>query len=545
MNIPSIPVLYGTESGNAEYCAERLARSLKSRGLDARSIDMDEFDPVWVERLSFVAFVTSTYGNGDPPSNARRMLAFLQRDELRLPKLRFAVCGLGDETFHHFAKCGQDFESALIRAGASPLTQRVDCDVDFDDAFEGFERATVSAVERYMARSNASRSPPSDTTAPRGHSEHLSSPPRLFEATLLHKRKLSGLGSNKWTMHYEFDVSHAPTPYQVGDCFAVHPTNCPKLVETMLSVMQQDAATSVTWRGETRALSDVLSRSCLAHVETDLLRSVTKLHRGAERPAGVALQDGPDAVRRYREERDVLDVLRDNAPQGISGDAVVPYLRRLAPRLYSVASSPAKSPKTVSLVVETLRYQRRGRVIQGVASNFLAHRVERGGRVDMHLVPNPAFRFDDSDRPLIMVGPGTGIAPFRAYLEDIEQLRTSQQARLTWLFFGHQRFSTDFLYQEDIMRWHESGVLSRLDLAWSRMQSKKIYVQHRLLERGSAVWSWLQRGAQIYVCGDGLGMEPGVAEALRTIACRHGQISDPQTWFERLVECGDYKADAY
>ncbi|MBV1860191.1 MAG: sulfite reductase flavoprotein subunit alpha, partial [Nannocystaceae bacterium] len=471
MNIPAIPVLYGTESGNAEYCAEQLARALKTRGLDARAIDMDDFDPTWIERVSAAAFVTSTYGNGDPPSNARKMLEYLQREDVQLPKLSFAVCGLGDETFHHFAKCGQDFEAALLRAGAAPLTDRVDCDIDFDDSFEDFERATVSALEEQQTTAAATeiREAESNATTPSESVEAPAQSSRVFAATLLERKKLSGIGSNKWTMHYSFDISAAPEPYQVGDCFAIHPTNGPRVIDSVLSALQEETSHPVSWRGQTLPLGEVLAQACLRHVDNALLQTLAKLPRGDERPGGTALADGDDATRRYREERDVLDVLVDNAPHGAAAQDVVQHLRRLAPRMYSVASSPAKNPAAVSLVVETVRYQRRGHVVQGVASNLLATRVELGETVDMHLVPNTAFRFNDSDRPVIMVGPGTGIAPFRAYLEHLEQIHSPQNCRLTWLFFGHQRFSTDFLFQEDIMRWREAGILSRLDLAWSRI----------------------------------------------------------------------------
>lgn len=538
MSLPVVPVLFGTESGNAEYCAGSLAGALRKRGLDARAIDMEAFPPESLAEVSFAIFITSTYGNGDPPYNARALLEHLQTTRTHYPDLHFAVCGLGDSTFEMFAQCGRDFEAALLRVGATPLANRVDCDVDYDEDFEAFEDDAVAAFEKAVgeAPERAKAGAVAETPAERAVES------RVFAAELLEKRRLSGHGSNKWTMHYTLDVSDAPQQYEVGDCFAVHPVNGRQQVDAMLTVMQLDGTELVEWQQLTLPLAEVLRRACLAHVETALLEGLAALG-GDEGPAAVALRTGKDALRQYRADRDVFDVIFENAPAGVAAESVVPHLRKLAPRLYSVASSPARNPKTVDLTVETLRYQRRGRVMMGVASNELAVHRAVGDMVSVHLVPNEAFRFHvDVDAPLIMVGPGTGIAPFRGFLQHLE---CAGSGRPTWLFFGHQREPADFLYREEIRGWLESGVLHRADFAWSRMQATKVYVQHKIRERGADVWSWLARGAEVCVCGDAQGMEPGVVEALKSVAAQHGGVSDPDAWFEQLRAANRYRADVY
>ncbi|MEM6294579.1 MAG: sulfite reductase flavoprotein subunit alpha [Myxococcota bacterium] len=534
----AIPVLFGTESGNAENCADDLAKALNDAGIEARSVDMENFDSSSLASMPVAIFVSSTYGNGDPPFNARALLEHLQTPGLALPNLNFAVCGLGDSSFEHFAKCGKDFDAALRAAGAHAMLDRVDCDDDFEDTFEPFQDAVVDHLKAHpeLLASSAAASEAAPVAAATSDR-----PTRVFDAALVASRRLSGANSGKWTMHYEFDVSGAAETYAVGDCFAVHPTNGPRAVEAVLGALRADASATVSWRDEQLPLHQVLQRACLLTVTNELLDVVTALPGSASKPAALAVAGGSDAAKAYRNENHVVDVLLQNAPDGVTAQAFVAALRKLQPRLYSVASSPAKDPKRVAFTVETLRYQKAGRTVEGVASMQLASRVEVGATVPMHFVPNAAFRFDDAQTPLIMVGPGTGIAPFRGQLEHMEARGTK---RPTWLFFGHRTEADDFLYREDLQRWRDAGVLERLDCAWSRDQAEKVYVQDRMVEHGDELWAWLQRGAIVYVCGDATGMEPGVAHALRTIATEHGQ-ADAAAWFETLVAEGRYKTDVY
>ena len=544
----TIPVLFGTETGNAEFCSESLVEALEAEGFDAQLIDMMDFNPSDISAQRVVIIVTSTYGNGDPPSNAEELLSYLQNETPSLSHVNFAVCGLGDSSFTHFAQCGKDFEKALLACSAVPMFDRVDCDEDYDVAFDRFKDTALEHLKTHRATLESAAAPsvapapaaPSASESPRAQESVTRDRP--FQARLAGKRLLSKAGSAKETMHYDIDITGSGLSFRVGDCFGVHPRNSHRAIAEVLEAAGLNGDLSVTWRGETSVLRDAMKGICLQQVTLDLVKTLAALPGAQGGPAALALTQGDAAVSAYIKDHHVVDVLRAHPTDALDAQTLVGALRRLQPRLYSVASSPTHNPNQVGFTIETLRYGWNDRDVEGVASCWLADQVAEGEGVPLYLVKNEAFLFPSDSTPVIMVGPGTGIAPFRGYLEEVEAAGISNR---TWLFFGHQHASKDFLYEDEIKRWQLHGTLDRVSFAWSRDQADKVYVQHRILEAADELWSWIQQGALIYVCGDAQGMAPAVAEAFQTIATTRGGHSDGAAWLQDMVTEGRYKTDVY
>ncbi|MFK7927676.1 MAG: sulfite reductase flavoprotein subunit alpha, partial [Myxococcota bacterium] len=361
-----------------------------------------------------------------------------------------------------------------------------------------------------------------------------------YEAKVIEARKLNGAGSSKETMHYVIDLGDSGISFQGGDSFGVLPTNPPEEVAGILEASGLDAESSVrTADGRTLALRGVLARRCcLQHTSPEFLRRVA----ADGGPGAEALAQGEAAVTAYLKDRFVLDVLRDHDAL-LDGQTLVDLLRPLPPRLYSVTSSPKVSSTTVDFLVETLRYERVGRPCEGVASVWLADRCT-DQPVPLYLVANPNFRLPADDADIIMIGPGTGLAPFRAFLQ--ERQKTSAKGR-NWLFFGHQHEAHDFLYKDELASWESSGLLTKADYAWSRDQEHKVYVQDKIRAAGGELWTWIEGGAHIFVCGDASGMAPGVDEALRDVAVTHGGMDAAQAkaYVKKLITDDRYHRDVY
>ncbi|TVQ92214.1 MAG: sulfite reductase [NADPH] flavoprotein alpha-component [Deltaproteobacteria bacterium] len=570
---PPIRVLFGTETGNAEGCAEELVEDLSKLGLSVELTDMDDYEHESVSDEDVVLIVTSTFGNGDPPYNAFTFMELLKGpDAPSIEGVRFSVCGLGDKSYPNFAQCGRDFDERLGALGGERIVPRMDCDVDFEVPFDQWKQQVLAWARENLDISQAAPPPaakPSaksgglwgkvsgwfggkkaapvqaSSAAPAGVAvDAATGPPsrdRPFLARVSQSRLLSREGSAKETRHYEIDLTGSGIAFQGGDSFGVLPQNPPAEVEGILAQLGLDPEASVQVKGRTLALRGALARRlCLQSVSVDLLRELAK----REGPGQEALQDGGPAIKAYLAERYLLDVLRDHPSASLSAQALVDKLKPLPPRLYSVASSPLVDRDKVAFLVETLRYERAGRPCEGVASVWMADRLDEGGEIPLYLAANPDFHLPSDEVDILMFGPGTGLAPFRAFLQERDARDASGRS---WLFFGHQHESTDFLYREELLAWLERGRLARLDLAWSRDQDHKVYVQHKLLEAGAEAWRWIEGGAHLYVCGDAKGMAPGVHEALLQVAREHGGLdaAAAQAWLRGLEEQGRYHRDVY
>ena len=549
MTTPTIPVLFGTETGNAEYCADLLVEALEEEGFSASLIDMADFNPDETASHPVLFIVTSTYGNGDPPANAERMLDYLQKDSPKLSGLNFAVCGLGDTSFHHFAQCGKDFEKALLACSAKAMFDRVDCDEDYEVSFDAFKESAVSYLRENKdslfnpETASSNETDPAAAAATTDFTEaKVGGAERVYQAKLLEKVLLSKPGSAKETMHYELELPDSETGYRVGDCFAVDPENSARAIASVLTAAQMTGDEMVSWRGETIPLREALQSACLQQVTLELVRLVAKQPGAEESPAARVLNQENAQITAFLKEHYVVDLLEEHDTSQIEANTLMGALRKLQPRLFSVASSPTKDAQRVGFTIETVRYERKGKALEGVATCWLADRVHVGDSFPVRLVKNDDFQFPQDGTSVIMVGPGTGIAPFRAFLEEVEACQAPND---TWLFFGHQHEAYDFLYETEIKRWLENGTLDRADFAWSRDQEQKVYVQNKIEQSADQLWSWLERGARIYVCGDAEGMAPGVASAFKAVATKQGGIHDADAWLQQLVDSGRYKTDVY
>jgi len=504
---------------------------------------MDDYNPAELSNEVIAIIVSSTYGSGDPPGNAEALMDWLSRSSSSVSGVAYAVCALGDQTYPDFCQAGVDFDRLMEERGGRRVVPRKDCDYYFEEPFGEFSEDVLSWLrsEGKTLLTGEAASVSTEAAAPAEVSPTSERAPRgtrnaPVAATLRARRRLNVGQSKKETMHYELAWSGDDVAFEPGDSFAVLPKNNATEVDAILSRLVLDGQTSVKVGSTNSSLRDALLSACdLQTVSEDLLR------RFGGPPVGAAALE----LREYLDKRHLIDVLHDCPKASIDAQGLVEALRSLKPRLYSVANSPLIERNAVHFTVETLRYERQNRSCEGVASTWLADRVSDGSDVLMYRVAAPHFRLPaTTGTPILMIGPGTGIAPFRAFLQHRE---AQGDPGRNWLFFGHQHKATDFLYRAELERYIQTGALTKLSLAWSRDQAHKIYVQDRVREQGAEVWSWIQSGAYIYVCGDKLAMAPQVREVFVQIGIDHGGLSLAQS--EAMVAAleseGRYCADVY
>jgi NADPH-dependent sulfite reductase flavoprotein alpha-component len=522
---PRHQVLWASQTGNGELLAERCAQRLRGAGLEVQLSCMEAVSPRQLQGAASVLLIASTFGDGDAPDSARAFWQALQGEEGTLcAELPYAVLALGDSSYDQFCGFGRKLDQRLAELGGRRLLQRVDCEPDFDEAFCGWLEALLPSL------GTAATPQPVNEPAP----VTIYGKQQPWAAALVENRLLNGPGASKETRQLVFDLSGSGFSYAAGDALGVWPRNCPTLVDELLALTQLDGKAMVELKGQPAM---PLAEALQAHLE---IAKVTPQQLQAF--AGSA----PDLQRLLQPEckaelqdwlwgRQLVDVLRA-FPQKMPLASWLDLLKPLQPRLYSISSSPLAHPDQVHLTVSTVRYGER----KGVCSSFLADRAQA---LKVAIFPQVSKHFrlpEDDSVPVIMVGPGTGIAPFRAFLEERE-VRGAKGGN--WLFFGEQYAATDFYYQEQLQAWQASGHL-RLDTAFSRDQAKKIYVQQRMLEQGAQLWQWLEAGAYFYVCGDAQRMAKDVDAALREIIAEHGGV-DADTYMEALSKAKRYRRDVY
>ena len=517
-----LAILYGTQTGSAAGLSRKIAAAAKKRAIKARVIDMAKHESLDLAREPNLLIVTSTYGDGEMPDNAQTFWQTLASDSApKLKDTRFSVLALGDSNYIKFCQAGKDFDARLEALGATRLHPRTDCDVDYDEPAAAWMEAVLTAL---AAAAPSSRD---------GHTDAEINEPKWskknpYPAKLLTNRLLNAEGSGKEVRHFEIDLGDSGLTYTAGDALGVMPSNCPALVEECLTVL---GATGEEACGDLTLHSALISRYDLIKPSPDLLAL-----------AGLPAREGEN-LNTWLYGRDVIDVLRQ-LPAPPSPDALPKLLRKLQPRLYSISSSPKAHPGQVHLTVGSVRYQAHGRTRKGVCSTFLADRAATTG-VPIFFHSSPGFRLPvDGSRPVIMVGPGTGIAPFRAFLHERQATGATGG---NWLFFGDQHESSDFYYREELEALRKTGALTRLDTAFSRDQAAKIYVQDRMIEQAVELHTWLEKGAHFYVCGDASRMAKDVELALHKIYEMAGHFS-PEAAIAAvtaLKTLGRYQRDVY
>lgn len=544
-----LTILFATESGNSEALADQTVALAKRKGFKAKAKSVADVPVSELPKLENVLLIASTWGDGEPPDPAVDFHKELQSESApSLKKVHFSVCALGDTSYDQFCQFGKELDQRFADLGATRVSDRVDCDIDFEESWETWANAALSALteanqQANPVSTNTVAAQPAETAAPVASFESAYGKKNPFPAEVLEKVNLNGTGSAKETIHLELSLASSGLSYEAGDALALIPTNREHDVSRILEATGLSATTEVTTKTGTGTLENALRH------ELDITalskRVVEKYNAIAESEKLAALLNDKAELNNYLWGRQIVDLFREFPVKGLNAEQFVGLLRKLPPRLYSIASSIAMHPEEVHLTIGAVRYNSHNLDRTGVASTHVADVLEPGTTVPVFIQPNKNFKLPVNDNtPVIMVGPGTGIAPFRSF---IEERAANKSPGKNWLFFGDQKSQFDFLYQLEWQQYAKDGILSRIDTAFSRDQEEKIYVQHRLLEHAEEIWNWLEQGAHFYVCGDASRMASDVHQALIECVMKGGRLKadSAEAYLDELKKKRRYQRDVY
>ena len=536
-----LTIVYGSQTGNARRLAEQLAERSEAAGVPVRLLRAGAYPQRELAQERTLVLVISTQGEGEPPDDARGLVEFIAgRRAPQLPALRFAVLGLGDSSYPQFCAIGRQLDARLAELGASRFAPLGEADVDIESVATSWTERALQQVQELLKTT-----PPARVTALHAVTNAaVHSRERPFAATVLANQRIVARDSARDVRHLELSLQGSGLRYEVGDALGVWPRNPAALVAQWLDALRLDGGQAVTLQGRTLPLSEWLAGE----------REITRLHRGfiaalaaasgSEALSGLLLPEQAAALAQLLAADQPIDLLRRHSARW-DAPALVAALRPLTPRLYSIASSPKAVGEEVHLTVAVVEYAAHGSMHWGAASSFLAGLAE-DGLARVFIEPNERFRLPaDGARDVIMIGPGTGVAPFRAFVQERQETAASGR---NWLFFGNRHAAQDFLYQVEWQAALKNGALHRLDLAFSRDgDGAKVYVQDRLRQRGAEVYAWLQGGAYLYVCGDSAHMAKDVHAALIEVIATHGNRSadEAAAWLAELLQQGRYARDVY
>ncbi|MEP2603401.1 MAG: assimilatory sulfite reductase (NADPH) flavoprotein subunit [Paraglaciecola sp.] len=538
----SMTILYGSQTGNAKGVAEEYKAKLDALNIPSKLVSMADYKHKQLKTESHVAIVVSTHGEGEAPDDAVELHCFLGGKKApKLDGLKFAVLGLGDTSYEFFCQTAKDFDSRLQSLGAKRIIDRVDCDVDYDEAATAWFESLNHEIKEELLAPSAGAAPSLNLGAQSvAATQYTKKAP--FAASLLESQKITGRDSVKDIRHIEISLEESGIQYCPGDALGVWFENDEQLVAALLAALELNPEETITFSGEEYSLKQVLvSKLELTQSYPSFVQAYAGFANNVELNA---LIEDKAVLREYLAERQIIDIVRQY-PAKLSAQELVDALRGMTPRLYSIASSQAEVEDEVHLTVALVEFDAHGSVHQGGASSFLSKRLNEGGEVKVFVEKNDNFRLpDDGNTPVIMVGPGTGIAPFRAFMQQREAEEASGE---NWLFFGNPNYTQDFLYQTEWQRFVKEGVVNKITLAFSRDQEEKIYVQHRMLEQGAELYNWLEKGAHLYVCGDANHMAKDVQDALVKIVIEHGGKTEEQAeqYLSDLRRAKRYQKDVY
>jgi sulfite reductase (NADPH) flavoprotein alpha-component len=546
-----IAVLYASQSGTAEGLARKVAKDLKAKGHVASLHSLEGYTPSALIAERYAIIIASTYGEGEAPDGARPFYEQLCLE--RFPcceNLSYAVLALGDSNYEHFCKFGVDLDSKLAALAGTRICDRVNCDIDLDEAFAQWKTALYSSIDEIVATRPARTTPSSSITlvssgpSAAATSAHTRDNPYL--APLIDKRALTCDVSSKLTLHLAFNISGSNVTYEAGDACGVIPQNDPRLVEEILNALNFCGSVSVQLP---KAGATTLHDALLKHLQiTRLTRKMIEAYATigqCQTLFNLLVPEQQAHLEKYSYDRGLIDLLHDYP--GVLRDPadLVAMLPPLTPRLYSISSSPSAHSGEIHTTVAVVRYRSHNRERGGVCSTLLADRTGTGESLPVYIQANKRFRLPSNPgAPIVMIGPGTGIAPFRSFLHERRALNHTGR---NWLFFGERSAATDFLYREELESMHKDGHLYRLDLAFSRDQDQKIYVQDRMLEQSSELFRWLEEGASLYVCGDASRMAKDVDATLHTIVQKHRNCAREAAadYVQQLKDEHRYHRDVY
>jgi sulfite reductase (NADPH) flavoprotein alpha-component len=539
----SLTILYGSQTGNAKSVAQEYKAKLDALNVPSKISSMADYKQKQLKTESHVVVIVSTHGEGEAPDDAVALHSFLGGKKApKLNDLNFAVLGLGDTSYEFFCQTAKDFDKRLQDLGATRITDRVDCDVDYDaDVTAWFETVTHQVKDQLGAKSAQSAGASLNLGAGSvAATQYTKKAP--YTATLLESQKITGRDSVKDIRHIEISLENSGIQYRPGDALGVWFKNDASLVGELITVLGLENDAPVNWSNDNYSFNDVLVNKL--ELTLSYPTFVSKYAEYANHVELNALLDDKSVLREYLAQRQIIDIVRQ-FPAKVTAQEFVDTLRGMTPRLYSIASSQAEVEDEVHLTVALVEYDAHGHAHQGGASSFLSTRLDEGGEVNVFVETNDNFRLpDDGNVPVIMIGPGTGIAPFRAFMQQREAEEASGE---NWLFFGNPNYTQDFLYQTEWQRFVKDGVVNKISLAFSRDQEEKVYVQHRMLEQGEELYRWLEQGAHLYVCGDANHMAKDVQDALVQIVIEHGAKSEEQAeqYVSDLRRAKRYQKDVY
>lgn len=538
-NARTINILYGSQTGNSESVAIDTAANAKAHGLLANVKSMDEIELDDLVQMEYVLIITSTYGEGEMPDNAQLLWDAVSVDSApKIEQLKYAILALGDTSYDLFCQAGIDWDNRLSELGAQRLSDRTDCDVDFDERAE----AWIGNIIPIMAEGASVVG----TTSNDGESDK----PKFnrknpFISKILTNRLLTSEKSSKETRHYEFSLEGSGLSYEAGDALNVVPQNCPDLVADITKAIGCNSKEEQQINDQLITLSEALQTHFEIKLPSkDLIQQIAK--RSDDKELNKLLKpEEKDNLSKYLWGRDTLDLLLQFPKLEFTAAEFIALLKPLQHRAYSISSSGKMHPESIHLTVASVRYNSHNRDHKGVCSTYMADLVNHKTDVKIFFSPNTNFRVPEDDTlPIIMVGPGTGIAPFRAFLQEREYRKALGK---NWLLFGDRNKATDYIYQDEIEAMQKSGLLTRLDLAFSRDQEEKIYVQDKMLENGEEMFSWLEQGGSFYVCGDANYMAKDVDKALHRLIEKHGEQTQEQAvdYVNQMKKEKRYVRDVY
>lgn len=538
--ISPVKILLASRTGNGAKVAQRLKEQALLENIPLITEDLNDYQNSKLKDEKYILVIVSTHGEGVPPIAAEEFYNFIHGNRApNLSNTKFAVLALGDKSYLHFCKTGKDIDKRLEELGAQRITQRVDCDIDFYSDAENWIKQILQIIKNEHLNKTESFSIRNEAQQLKNEIKYDRKHP--FTAKLLDKIKLSGKGSQKETFHYEISLEGSGITYEPGDAIGIFPKNSIKLVNEFLLASKLKGNSILELEGKTITLEEALQTQFeISAITPDLL---SKFNEIAKNNDLTEILSEPIQLKTFITENDLVDLFT-KFPIAITETDLIKILRKLQPRLYSISSSNLEFPEEVHLTVATVRYKN-SREKEGTCSTFLSDRILPNDSLQIFIERNPEFKLpSDPNANIIMVGPGTGIAPYRAFLQ--ERSARSDQGK-NWLFFGDRNFSTDFLYQTELQAYLKKGTLSQLNVAFSRDSDKKIYVQHKLEKHAAQIYTWLNQGAFFYVCGDMKSMWKDVHNTLLNIVRKEGKLSDEQAenFIRDLKKQRRYQVDVY
>lgn len=538
----SLTILHISETGNSTELAIRLAALAVEQGLSPTLVGIADYKVRKLKEEQDLLIITSTHGEGDPPQSGMEFFEFVEgRKAPSLSGLRYAILALGDMSYEHFCGAGKRLDERFEALGAKRLQPRVDCDVDYEDPAAVWSTGILALLAAEQASAISSVASPSKTTGGTQQANNsVYSKRNPFPATVIDNIVLSGRGSTRETHHIEISLADSGLTYEPGDALGIAAHNDPAMVEALLAALNMNPDAPLTVKGQTTTLFDALGKSF--EITTATLRF---LDHWGELTGTTDIFSAMDNTKRaaFLHDNHIIDIIRAYPLKGLDPQRFVDGLRPLQPRLYSIASSLSICPDEAHITIAPVRYKLHGEPRSGVASGHLADRAIADSVLPVYIQSNPHFRLPSNGEPIIMIGAGTGVAPYRAFMQE----REANGGGRSWMFFGERNFRTDFLYQTEWQDWLKNGVLTKMEVAFSRDGAEKVYVQHRIYEHAHDVYAWLEEGAYIYLCGDASHMAPDVHNILVTVIEEQASVQreEAEEYLRDLQRDGRYQRDVY